>query len=47
METLGQEGMQLVSGMPVDLVIRTGERTLADYLVQPFNDMLARAFNEA
>lgn len=44
---LAQERLQLVSGMPVDVIIRTGQRTLADYLVRPLRDMLARAFNEA
>lgn len=44
--TLNEEKRQLVSGMPVDVVIKTGERTLASYLMQPFSDMLARAFNE-
>jgi len=44
---LSSEQRQLVAGMPVDLVIRTGQRTLAEYLVQPLSDMLARAFNEA
>ena len=47
MALLQAEQRPLVAGMPVDLVIRTGERTLAQYLVQPFSDMLARAFNEA
>lgn len=44
--TLSDEKRQLVSGMPVDVVIKTGERTLASYLVQPLTDMLVRAFNE-
>ena len=46
LDTLNEEKRQLVSGMPVEVVIKTGERTLASYLVQPFSDMLVRAFNE-
>ncbi|MET0083570.1 MAG: HlyD family type I secretion periplasmic adaptor subunit [Sedimenticola sp.] len=44
--TLESEQLNLVSGMPVDVLIKTGERTLAQYLVKPFSDMFARAFNE-
>ncbi len=43
---LEKEQLQLVSGMPVEVVIKTGERTLFDYLVKPLRDMLVRAFNE-
>ncbi|UOG92043.1 MAG: HlyD family type I secretion periplasmic adaptor subunit [Candidatus Thiothrix sulfatifontis] len=44
---LDKEQLELVSGMPVEVMILTGERTLLDYLLKPFTDMLARAFNEA
>ncbi len=47
MEILHDQKLQLVSGMPVEVVIKTGERTLLDYLVKPLRDMVARAFNEA
>lgn len=47
LQALGDRNLRLVSGMPVDVVIRTGERTLLDYLLRPLQDMLARAFNEA
>ncbi len=47
MTTLSNENLQLVSGMPVEVVIKTGERTLFDYLVKPLRDMVVRAFNEA
>ena len=46
LSTLNEEKRQLVSGMPVDVVIKTGERTLASFLIQPFSNMLVRAFNE-
>ncbi len=47
LERLDAEGLKLISGMPVDVIIKTGERTLVDYLLRPLSDMLARAFNEA
>jgi len=37
----------LVSGMPVEVMIQTGERTVLEYMIKPIKDMLARAFNEA
>ncbi|MCW8931618.1 MAG: HlyD family type I secretion periplasmic adaptor subunit [Gammaproteobacteria bacterium] len=37
----------LVSGMPVEVMIQTGERTVLDYMLKPVQDILARAFNEA
>jgi len=44
---LKKNNLQLVSGMPVEVVIKTGERTLLEYLVKPLRDMVVRAFNEA
>ncbi len=46
MATLQKEKLHLISGMPVEVVIKTGERTLLDYLVKPLRDMVVRAFNE-
>lgn len=39
-------GIQLLPGMPADVLIMTGERTLAEYLLQPFLDALWRSFRE-
>jgi len=36
----------LSSGMPVDVMILTGERTLLDYLLSPFADSLRASFRE-
>ncbi|MEK0084016.1 HlyD family type I secretion periplasmic adaptor subunit [Benzoatithermus flavus] len=36
----------LLSGMPAEVMILTGERTLLDYLLRPFYDVLRRAFRE-
>lgn len=38
--------IQLKPGMPADVLIVTGERTLASYLVQPFRDSFRRSFRE-
>lgn len=40
------EQMQLLSGMPAEVMIRTGERTFASYIAKPVTDMLARAIRE-
>lgn len=40
------EEMQLLSGMPAEVMIRTGERTFASYIAKPITDMLARAVRE-
>ncbi|WP_229819748.1 HlyD family type I secretion periplasmic adaptor subunit [Kushneria pakistanensis] len=46
----GQESMtdemQLLSGMPAEVMLRTGERTLMGYLMAPVTDMLARAVRQ-
>jgi len=47
MSVLAKKQASLVSGMPVDVYIRTGERTFLDYLTKPFQNMFARALNEA
>jgi HlyD family secretion protein len=38
--------VQLVPGMPAEVLIVTGERTLLGYLVQPFRDMFRRSLRE-
>jgi epimerase transport system membrane fusion protein len=40
------ERMQLLSGMPAEVMLRTGERTFASYIAKPITDMLARALRE-
>lgn len=40
------EQMHLLSGMPAEVMIRTGERTFASYIAKPVSDMLARAIRE-
>ncbi|MDB5509329.1 MAG: hypothetical protein JWL93_1798 [Hyphomicrobiales bacterium] len=38
--------VRLYPGMPVEVAIVTGERTLLAYLAQPFTDSMSRAFRE-
>ena len=40
------EGHRLQAGMPVDVLIRTGERTFFQYLLKPLSDTIARSFRE-
>ncbi len=40
------KGLDLVPGMPAEVIIKTGKRTLLDYLMRPLTDGLARAFRE-
>ncbi|CCE22659.1 HlyD family type I secretion periplasmic adaptor subunit [Methylotuvimicrobium alcaliphilum] len=38
--------LQLLPGMPVEVLINTGERTLVEYLSQPITNAIARSFIE-
>lgn len=38
--------LELVPGMPVEVMINTGERTIFEYLMQPVTNAFARAFRE-
>jgi len=40
------DGMQLLAGMPAEVMLRTGERSFASYVIKPMSDMLARAMRE-
>jgi HlyD family secretion protein len=39
-------GLRLVSGMPAEIFVQTGSRTMLSYLLKPITDQLRRAFNE-
>jgi HlyD family secretion protein len=39
-------GLVLVPGMPADVLIQTGDRTVLSYLMKPLRDQLERAFRE-
>jgi epimerase transport system membrane fusion protein len=43
-EKLG--GLELLPGMPAEVLINTGERTVFEYLMQPISNAFARAFIE-
>jgi multidrug efflux pump subunit AcrA (membrane-fusion protein) len=36
----------LYPGMPTEVMIKTGEHTFLEYLLQPIRDSFARAFTE-
>ncbi len=40
------DGQKLVPGMPADAFIKTGERTMASYLVKPLTDQMQRSMRE-
>lgn len=40
------DGIQMLPGMPADVMILTGERTMIDYLLQPLLESLNRSFRE-
>lgn len=39
-------GLTVQPGMPVDVIIKTGERSFMSYLLKPLTDRFARAFHE-
>jgi HlyD family secretion protein len=39
-------GLTLISGMPVEIFLQTGSRTMLSYLLKPITDQLHRTFNE-
>ena len=39
-------GLHLMSGMPVEVFLQTGSRTMLSYLFKPITDQIQRAFNE-
>lgn len=46
LEKLRKQGLELVPGMPAEVLIGTGSRTLLQYLTQPLSDSFARSFIE-
>lgn len=45
-ETMEDQGMYLVPGMPAEVMIKTGERTALQYLLDPVTRMFERSFRE-
>lgn len=41
-----RDKFNLIPGMPVEVIVKTGQRTVLEYLVKPISDMFARAFKE-
>lgn len=46
LQDLSRQKLDLVAGMPAEVLINTGERTLFDYLVDPIKNTVARSFIE-
>jgi epimerase transport system membrane fusion protein len=46
LQDLANQQLALVPGMPAEVLINTGERTLFEYLVDPLSNTVARAFIE-
>ncbi|RPI46837.1 MAG: HlyD family type I secretion periplasmic adaptor subunit [Betaproteobacteria bacterium] len=46
LEDLSRQKLDLVAGMPAEVLINTGERTLFHYLVDPIKNTVARSFIE-
>ena len=40
------EGIKLKAGMPADVIIKAGERTVLDYLLKPMTDAFVKGLNE-
>ncbi|EKV29247.1 hypothetical protein C882_0554 [Caenispirillum salinarum AK4] len=47
LETAGGEDVRLMAGMPADVMILTGTRTMLDYLIQPLAESVRRSFRES
>ncbi len=45
-EIIKDNEFEIIPGMPVEAMIKIEERTFLSYLLKPFQDMLAHAFNE-
>lgn len=44
---IGREGLTLRSGMPAEVYIETGDRSLLSYIFKPLRDQFARAFRDS
>lgn len=45
-EVLAQSNLKLQPGIPADVIIKTGERTMMQYITQPLSNALAQVFRE-
>ena len=46
LEDVIKSDLKLLPGMPAEVLINTGERTLLEYLIDPFSNLVARSFIE-
>jgi epimerase transport system membrane fusion protein len=40
------KGLKLLPGMPAEVMINTGSRTMLNYLIQPITDVMSHSFKE-
>lgn len=45
-QTLSENGITLVPGMPVDVLVRTENRSVLSYLIKPARDAMSKSFRE-
>ncbi len=45
-KSVEENGFFLTPGMPAEVIVVTGERTMLSYLIKPLSNMFQRAFNE-
>jgi len=45
-EIIAKNEFDILPGMPVETMLKIGDRTLVSYLFKPFTDVFAKAFNE-
>ncbi|MDO5046802.1 HlyD family type I secretion periplasmic adaptor subunit [Campylobacter sp.] len=46
LRSMQENNFFLLPGMPVEVVVKTGERTILSYMIKPFSEMFVKAFNE-
>lgn len=46
LEQMKKDGIFVLPGMPVEAMIKVGDRTVLGYFIKPFQDMFARSFRE-
>lgn len=46
LQDLARQNLDLLPGMPAEVLINTGERTLMEYLIDPIRDTFARSLIE-
>jgi protease secretion system membrane fusion protein len=45
-KTIAEHKLKIIPGMPVELFVKTGERTMMNYLLKPITDRAKSALSE-